>query len=1524
MKRYGMLEGVFRALLNAGCSSCRCCLVFAVLIALNLGNKMHGQDFIISEFLAASMRGLRDDNGGASDWIEIFNPNSERLSMRGWSLTDDPDDLAKWSFADTAIEGQNFLLVFASGKDRSDPTGLLHTNFGLDRAGEFLALVRPDGTIASSFASEFPQQRTDVSYGRQMDIAVTTLVKGDAAASFLASVDGAVDPRWLQLDFDDSHWDEVTMGIGYDLAEPPELERELGDVSQPGDLVMPTSTRSPEGEEADKAIDDRNGTKYLNFDTVNAGLTVTLSRGASAVTGLRFTSANDVPSRDPTRFVLSGSTDGSVFTEVASGPIPEFTSRYQGVEVTFDNDRAFSQYRLLFPEVRDAASAVAVQISEVEFLSLMEISSLEEIGLEGAVIEPTSSNSPLEEEVDKAIDGDLATKYLNFDKLNAGFTVTPRDSVSVVSGLRLTSANDVPGRDPTSYALEGSNDGENFTAIAAGPLPTFPDRFVSLVVDFSNEIPYVHYRLLFPTIRDTNAAAVQIAEVAFLSKVVDPNSIEELIATDVSKGLYKLATNAFLRIPFTLEDNAKLEAPALSVWYDHGFIAYLNGAEITRDNIPFVANRSPDEAQHAARFDLSRFAHLFLPGENVLALHGLNDAIDSPDFLLRAELSDTRVTLGEDAYFGWPTPQAANADGSLGIVHDISASVERGFFEDSFPLALTTATEESIIRYTVDGSLPTRKKGLLYTSPITIDRTTVLRAAAYRDDWLPSSVLTQSYLFAADIIDQTRQSALASGLPARWNSQDADYGLDFRVPLKAEEMTALPSISLVLDPESMFGGRGLYANPNSRGGNWERAVSFEWIDFTNNHSFGKDAGIRIQGGAFRNFSLTLKKSFRIIFRERYGARRLDQSIFGPEAAPETDSIVLRANGNDAWKWGDRSTLYIRDAFAMESMRAMGNVASHSTFAHLYVNGHYWGLYNPVERPDAAFSSIYHGGARNSWDALNQDSVPDGNSHAWDRLLTQLHSGVSSNTAYQRLQGRGPDGIRNPKFEVLLDVDNLIDYMLLNFYLGNADWPGRNHWYGINRDGEQGFQFYPWDSETAIGLRSSVTANRTGATGAVARPFAALRNNAEFRIRFGDRVHEHFFNGGPFYVDSRAPVWNPLAPEKNQPARRFAALAAQVAAAIAPESARWGDQLGSQLFTRAGHWRPERDNLLNNYFPRRSAIVLDQLRTARLYPKIDAPIFSQHGGDVDLGFSLTISSNSGVIRYTRDGTDPRSSPTAQTYVTPVILNDLTTVHARTSRNGEWSALNTATFVVGTPSLVISELDYHPARPGEREIAAGFDDKDDFEFMELFNPSSYGMNLTGLRFSNGVVFDFNSSNISQVRGGERVVLVRNAAAFAERYGAIATVAGEYGGQLANSGERVTIIAADASTLVDFTYNDRLPWPTAADGAGSALVFRNSDDDSALAESWTAEAVTPGETPKPRAAREIELTREGDDLLIYFLVDAEVAYAVETSTNMSAGWQVERRLEPAPDAGVVRVRVLLAPDHQETRFYRIRTEP
>ena len=89
--------------------------------------------------------------------------------------------------------------------------------------------------------------------------------------------------------------------------------------------------------------------------------------------------------------------------------------------------------------------------------------------------------------------------------------------------------------------------------------------------------------------------------------------------------------------------------------------------------------------------------------------------------------------------------------------------------------------------------------------------------------------------------------------------------------------------------------------------------------------------------------LTLKKSFRLIFRSKYGASQLDYPLFGPEVESGFNNIVLRANGNDAWTFGGTKALYIRDTFAMKTARDMGMAAPNSTFVHLYLNGLYWGL-----------------------------------------------------------------------------------------------------------------------------------------------------------------------------------------------------------------------------------------------------------------------------------------------------------------------------------------------------------------------------------------------------------------------------------------------------------------------------------------------------------------------------------------------------------------------------------------------------
>ena len=139
------------------------------------------------------------------------------------------------------------------------------------------------------------------------------------------------------------------------------------DISMPGDAVVPSSDNHPDGEHPGLAIDNNPSTKYLNFDKLDTGLTITT--GGGVVTGLGLTSANDAPERDPASFVLSGSNDGGVtFTEIASGDVPAFGDRFERRTVSFDNSTAYTTYQLVFPTVANADAANSMQIAEVELL----------------------------------------------------------------------------------------------------------------------------------------------------------------------------------------------------------------------------------------------------------------------------------------------------------------------------------------------------------------------------------------------------------------------------------------------------------------------------------------------------------------------------------------------------------------------------------------------------------------------------------------------------------------------------------------------------------------------------------------------------------------------------------------------------------------------------------------------------------------------------------------------------------------------------------------------------------------------------------------------------------------------------------------------------------------------------------------------------------------------------------------------------------------------------------------------------
>ena len=149
----------------------RCARLFPLLLLL-CGACAGGADFILTEFMAANTTILADEDGAFPDWIEIHNPTGSSASLGGWFLTDDHGDRTKWQFPAIDLAANGYLVVFASDKDRRVGGAPLHTNFRLDAAGAYVALVRPDGVIAVEFGpggTLYPPQLEDISYGLTAD-----------------------------------------------------------------------------------------------------------------------------------------------------------------------------------------------------------------------------------------------------------------------------------------------------------------------------------------------------------------------------------------------------------------------------------------------------------------------------------------------------------------------------------------------------------------------------------------------------------------------------------------------------------------------------------------------------------------------------------------------------------------------------------------------------------------------------------------------------------------------------------------------------------------------------------------------------------------------------------------------------------------------------------------------------------------------------------------------------------------------------------------------------------------------------------------------------------------------------------------------------------------------------------------------------------------------------------------------------------------------------------------------------------
>jgi len=201
---------------------------------------LHGE-LVISEFLAVnSGAGITDEDNFPADWIEIHNPDETAVNLAGYYLTDDADLLSKWAFPAVTLNAGEYLRVFASGKDRTADVAQLHTNFNLNAGGEYLALIKPDGTsVTSEYAPEYPPQLEDISYGpgNGSPIFETSIIPVQAPITYLVP-ESDIGDSWKNPGFDDSTWTSATSPLGFGYSDKPAVDALIAPASDVKDQML--------------------------------------------------------------------------------------------------------------------------------------------------------------------------------------------------------------------------------------------------------------------------------------------------------------------------------------------------------------------------------------------------------------------------------------------------------------------------------------------------------------------------------------------------------------------------------------------------------------------------------------------------------------------------------------------------------------------------------------------------------------------------------------------------------------------------------------------------------------------------------------------------------------------------------------------------------------------------------------------------------------------------------------------------------------------------------------------------------------------------------------------------------------------------------------------------------------------------------------------------------------------------------------------------------------------------------------
>lgn len=734
-------------------------------------------------------------------------------------------------------------------------------------------------------------------------------------------------------------------------------------------------------------------------------------------------------------------------------------------------------------------------------------------------------------------------------------------------------------------------------------------------------------------------------------------------------------------------------------------------------------------------------------------------------------------------YYSTPTPGAANGVSDiLGILPPPHFSSKRGFYPNGITLHLTTDVPGAEIRYSINGNDPTVINSTLYTAPIAIAQTRAVRASLFKPGYLPSVPETHTYIVQAAAQRRTMPAIAVTTSGTNLTGPTGIIGINGGTWANGPWQPVNP---------------GDYHNPSQHGFNWERPTSAEFFYPSNTTGFQIDCGIRVQGSDWRRprYQPGSKFSYRLYFRGDYGEGKLEFPLFENSPVKHFDQVVLRAGHND------ETNPFIKDELMRTLFVDCGQVGSHGDFGTLYVNGVYKGYYNYTERIEKNFCQAHHGGS-DDWDVLAQGPDPLDGDTANFQLMRSYITGQPMTVAANYLGAAQR-----------LDLVNFIDYLLVNIYGANGDWP-HNNWRAARERVASGiWRFYVWDAEFALGTygrtpqHDSFSSELSGGS-EIPAIYQALRQNPEFRLLWADRIQKHFFNGGALTDENVR--------------RNYDNMRNKVAPLIGAFDTYIGD----------------------TWIPQRRGVIMQHFQGQGLLSAPGVPTFSQFGGRVPTGYQLTMTTSAAgaTIYYTTDGTDPRVmftgavAPTATAYVAgqPVRLGESVVVKARARTSaGVWTAVNEARFEVGEfgAPLRFTEIMYNSPPTG-----------DALDFVEMKNFSNTRLNVSGMEFD-GISFRFPEN--SWIEAGEVFVIASAAGAnglFAARYPNV-TPRGWYENNLNNGGELIRLLDRFGNIVAWVNYDDASPWPSAADGQGYSLELVSRDLDPNSVGSWRRSNATLG---------------------------------------------------------------------------------